>query len=202
VSDPSHTIRAIYGERTIRVYRAYNDEIAEAALDKGRLVSPPFKLDRMTWVEPSFLWMMYRAGWGYKDAGQRRILAIDICPSGFEWALAHSCPSRPDGALSRTEYDQLKAASPVRIQWDPDRDLALQPLNRRAIQIGLRGEAVSRYLNEWIEAITEVTALAHSIEALARSGRAAEAERLLPVEMPYPLPLAMAARIGATPPAQ
>ncbi|WP_458785448.1 DUF4291 family protein [Vallitalea sediminicola] len=25
-----------------------------------------FKLNRMTWVKPSFLWMMYRSGWAKK----------------------------------------------------------------------------------------------------------------------------------------
>jgi hypothetical protein len=197
----SKEIRAVYDVRTIRVYQAYGDAIADAALSRGTFVSPPFKMERMTWVKPSFLWMMYRSGWGNKDAGQRRILAIDISRSGFEWALDNSCPSHPDTAMSRTEYDRLKAASPVRIQWDPDRDLALDPMDRRAIQVGLRGAAVSHYLSEWIEAITEVTALAHSIEALVRSGRTDEAERLLPVERPYPLPPTTAARIGATPPA-
>jgi hypothetical protein len=71
-------IRAVYDEHTIRVYQAYSDEIADAALAGGTFVSPPFKIGRMTWIKPSFLWMMYRAGWGYKDAGQRRILAIRI----------------------------------------------------------------------------------------------------------------------------
>ena len=39
----------------------------------------------MTWIKPSFLWMMYRAGWGYKDDNQRRILAIDLDRADFEW---------------------------------------------------------------------------------------------------------------------
>ena len=67
---PEKQIRAVYGEKTIRVYQAYNHEIADTALDAGRFVSPPFKLTRMTWIKPSFLWMMYRSGWGMKDAGQ------------------------------------------------------------------------------------------------------------------------------------
>ena len=68
-------IRAVYGEHTIRVYQAYSDPIADAALAHGTFVSPPFKMERMTWIKPSFLWMMYRAGWGLKDEGQKRILA-------------------------------------------------------------------------------------------------------------------------------
>ena len=90
---PHNQIRALYDAYTIRVYQAYSDAIADSALAHGRFVSPPFKMERMTWIKPSFLWMMYRAGWGLKDEGQKRILAIDITREGFEWALAHSCPS-------------------------------------------------------------------------------------------------------------
>ena len=53
-----NTIRAVYGEHTIRVYQAYSDPIADAALAHGTFVSPPFKMERMTWIKPSFLWMM------------------------------------------------------------------------------------------------------------------------------------------------
>ena len=52
---PLRQIRAGFDERTIRVYQAYSDEIAEAALKHGRFVSPPFSLTRMTWIKPSFL---------------------------------------------------------------------------------------------------------------------------------------------------
>src|SRR4051812_17137799 len=36
--------------------------MAEPALSAGTFV-PPFKAGRMTWIKPSFLWMMYRSGW-------------------------------------------------------------------------------------------------------------------------------------------
>ncbi|MCL1852794.1 MAG: DUF4291 family protein [Peptococcaceae bacterium] len=86
--DETHSkIRAVFDDTTIRVYQAYSDAIANAALENGVFVSPPYKIDRMTWIKPSFLWMMYRSGWGHKDAGQKRILAIDITRDGFEWAL-------------------------------------------------------------------------------------------------------------------
>jgi hypothetical protein len=65
-SPPYRQIRAVYDEHTIRVYQADSDEIADAALGKGTFVSPPFKMERMTWIKPSFLWMMYRSGWGAK----------------------------------------------------------------------------------------------------------------------------------------
>lgn len=37
----------------------------------------------------------------------------------------------------------------MRIQWDPERSLSLQPLPHRAIQIGLAGPAATRYVDDW-----------------------------------------------------
>lgn len=182
---PQRQIRALYNEHTIRVYQAFSNPIADAALTHGTFVSPPFKMDRMTWIKPSFLWMMYRAGWGEKDEGQRRILAIDISREGFEWALAHSCPSHPAPSMSQEAWTTLKAASPVRIQWDPERDLHLQPLPYRTIQIGISGMAVSLYVTQWIQAITDVTDLAHAIHDLIKQDKVDEGRGRLPVERPY-----------------
>lgn len=182
---PHRQIRAVYDATTIRVYQAYSDSIADSALANGTFVSPPFKMERMTWIKPSFLWMMYRAGWGLKDAGQKRILAIDITREGFEWALAHGCLSHADKSMSKEEWEAKKNASPVRIQWDPERDLFLHPLERRAIQIGLSKEAVHLYVNQWIRRITEVTSLAHQIRALVQEGRLDEAKAKLPDERPW-----------------
>jgi hypothetical protein len=181
---PQYQIRATYDEHTIRVYQAYSDEIADAALTHGTFVSPPFKIDRMTWIKPSFLWMMYRAGWGHKDAGQRRILAIDISREGFQWALDHSCPSHPQPSMSKEDWDKLKAASAVRIQWDPERDLHLRPLPWRAIQIGVSREAVPLYVNQWIQTISDITDEAHSIHDLVKNNRLDQALARLPVERP------------------
>jgi hypothetical protein len=182
---PDHEIRALYDDSTIRVYQAYSDAIADSALAKGTFVSPPFKMDRMTWIKPSFLWMMYRAGWGNKDEGQKRILAIDITRDGFEWALAHACLSHAEEGMSQAQWQQRKDASPVRIQWDPERDLQLNPQHHRAIQIGLGKEAVQLYVNEWICGITDVTPLAKEIHAHVEHQRYDQARALLPQELPY-----------------
>jgi hypothetical protein len=184
-SVPFRQIRAAYDDTTIRVYQAYSDAIADSALRHGRFVSPPFKMERMTWIKPSFLWMMYRAGWGLKDASQSRILAIDITREGFEWALSHSCPSHAPPGISEVEYKVLKEANPVRIQWDPERDLHHNPLPHRAIQIGLSKEAVSLYVNEWTHKITDVTSLAHVIFALVNEEDMVRAMALLPEEREY-----------------
>ncbi|GAA3842009.1 hypothetical protein GCM10022206_95040 [Streptomyces chiangmaiensis] len=88
----------------------------------------------LTWIKPSFLWMMYRCGWGAK-AGQETVLAVEINRDGFEWALRHACLSsyvpgvHPDRA---TWHRQLKRA-PARVQWDTERDLHLQPLPYRSL---------------------------------------------------------------------
>jgi hypothetical protein len=185
---PEREIRAVYSPTTIRVYQAHSDAIADSALAAQTFVSPPFSMNRMTWIKPSFLWMMYRAGWGRKDEGQARILAIDISHEGFAWALANSCSSHPEPGMSAEDYAALKERCPVRVQWDPERDLHHNPLPHRAIQIGLTGEAVQRYVREWIKAIEDVTPLAHAIEARVVESDLDGAKTMLPEERPYQTP--------------
>lgn len=180
-------IRSFFNDQTIRVYQAYSDAIADAALKHGTFISPPFKIDRMTWIKPSFLWMMYRAGWGYKDPQQKRILAIDISHEGFNWALMHSCESRAPALLNKKRWQELKQKFPVRIQWDPERDINLQPLPYRSIQIGLSKIAVNLYINQWIKKITDITPLAHSIHTCIQAGEIKQAKKMLPEERIYPI---------------
>lgn len=181
-----YQIRAVFDQDTIRVYQAYSEQIANSALKHGRFVAPAFKMGRMTWIKPSFLWMMYRAGWGFKDEGQARILAIDISRESFEWALANSCSSHADPALSKEEWLALKARTPVRVQWDPERDFHFQALPHRAIQIGLGPQAVPLYVEQWIQKISDVTPLAHAMHALVKAGELAQARQMMPIELPYP----------------
>ncbi|MEU9785488.1 DUF4291 domain-containing protein [Streptomyces phaeochromogenes] len=141
----------------------------------------------LTWIKPSFLWMMYRCGWGAK-VGQETVLAVEVTRDGFEWALRHACLSsyvrgvHPDRA---TWQRQVKRA-PARVQWDPERDLQLRPLAYRSLQLGLCGEAVRRYADEWTVGISDVTPLAHEVHALVSGGDLDAAARLLPQERPYP----------------
>ena len=127
-------------------------------------------------------------------------MAIDIKREGFEWALAHSCLSHfePGTYATKEEWQKIKEQSPVRIQWDPERDLHLQPLEHRAIQIGLSGEAVRLYVNEWIQGITEVTETATDIHSLVGQNILEKPHLLLPNEQPYPVSQNLADRIGIT----
>lgn len=120
-----------------------------------------------------------------KDPGQKRILAIDITREGFEWALKNSCSSHRDPSMSDAEWRRLKNQSPVRIQWDPERDIHLNPLPYRAIQIGLSGEAVERYVRDWIQHITDSTPLANQIRELLTKEDARAARQKLPKEREY-----------------
>jgi hypothetical protein len=178
-------VRAHHDDETLVVYQAYSPAIAEPALEAGTFVSP-FKRERMTWIKPSFNWMMYRCGWATKP-GQERVLAITITRAGFDWALEHASLSH--------EADQERR--PVRVQWDPERDVALRRLEYRSIQVGLGGEAVHRYVDEWITAIEDATPLAREIAGLVKAGDLAAASRLLPEERPLKVSAAAASAVGA-----
>ncbi|MFJ9521620.1 DUF4291 domain-containing protein [Kitasatospora sp. NPDC101801] len=187
MEEPKRRIRAQHTATTVTVYQAYRPEIGEPAARDGRF-PPVWQRGRMTWIKPSFLWMMYRCGWGLNE-GQETVLAVEISRAGFEWALRHACLSHYERSL-HTEHGawkrELKRA-PTRVQWDPERDLHLRPLPYRSLQLGLSGEAATRYADEWTVSITDVTPLAHQVHALVRSGDLDAAAELLPRERPYPV---------------
>lgn len=54
-------IMAQYDEDKIVVYQSYRKEIGEFAV-KNQYFGGAFSLERMTWIKPNFLWMMYRNG--------------------------------------------------------------------------------------------------------------------------------------------
>jgi hypothetical protein len=196
---PARQIRARYSAESITVYQAYAPEIAEPAVASGRFV-PPFKRDRMTWIKPSFLWMMYRCGWAAKP-GQERVLAVEITRAGFEWALARACLSHYDRDLhgNKATWSRQLKTSPVRVQWDPERSLHLTALPYRSLQVGLSGEAVDRYVNDWLVAITDITPTVHHVRDLLHGGDEQAAAAHLPVEHVYPLPAHIAAGLNASP---
>jgi hypothetical protein len=183
-------VRAAFDDDTVTVYQAYAPAIADEALRLGTF-GPAFSLGRMTWIKPSFGWMLYRSGYGRKP-GQERVLRISISHEGFRAALAGAVPSSFQRHLypERDAWAAALRASPVRYQWDPDRDLRLVAQPRRAIQLGIAGPFVRRYVGEWIRRVEDVTALAHAIEAGAQPP--------VPAERPYPLDPATLRTLGCT----
>lgn len=178
-----HEIRAFYDDTTIRVYQAYNEVIANEAVEKGTFGSN-FKMSRMTWIKPSFLWMMYRCGWGTKK-DQEHILAIDIKREAFDFIVQNSVVSMFKDAtgVNKQEWEQQVKNSEVRVQWDPERDISGNPLDYRSIQLGLKGEMVKKYVNEWIVKITDITDYVKDLREKKENGN--DIQNLLPIEKPY-----------------
>lgn len=178
-------ILAQFDEENIRVYQAYSNKIANEAVSLGTFGSH-FKIERMTWIKPSFLWMMYRSGWATKE-GQERILAIDIKRTGFNIILENVVLSAFKAEVYgqyedwKTRLDNLQ----VRCQWDPDRDIFGNPLDRRAIQLGLKGSMVKNYVTDWIVKISDITDTVIKIRESIKSKTFEKS--MLPIEYEYPL---------------
>ena len=180
---PYREIRADYDRESIVVYQAYGPAIAKPAVAAQRFVAP-FSLERMTWIKPSFLWMMERCGWGQK-AGQEQVLAVRITRAGWEEALGHA-------VLSTGEV----RGAPVVVQWDPERNLRGGKLEHRSIQVGISRHLIRRYATEWVSEIRDLSPLVAKMLKLRREGELAAAARLLPPERPYPVSDALAQRLG------
>lgn len=191
MTTPARQIRAEYDAETITVYQAYSPEIALPAVRAGRFV-PPFRMGRMTWIKPSFLWMMYRSGWAGKP-GQEHVLAVRLRREGFERALSMACLSSFDPAVhgEHAAWRREKERCPVRVQWDPERSPDLQPLPWRAIQIGLSGPAVQEYVQEWTLEIRDLTERVRRLHAMRPLDPAQ-----LPNERPYPVSGEIMRRLG------
>jgi hypothetical protein len=192
-----YEIRANFDRRSVVVYQAYPEAIARPALENKRFV-PPFSFHRMTWIKPSFLWMMHRSNWGLKS-GQEMILAVRITREGWEDALSHAVLTHPDLRVYRNaeEWRTLFEPAIVHVQWDPERTLRGKALAEKSIQVGLSRHIIERYVNDWIVEIHDMTPLARKIYRLLQDGQEAKAKSFLPSERVYPLDSAIARRIGS-----
>jgi hypothetical protein len=150
-------ILAQFDDESVVVYQAYRPEIAEFAIKHGYF-GGEFKLSRMSWIKPNFLWMMYRSGWASKE-GQEVVLAIRILRSAFDEILRQAVYSayKPDIYESRDAWKAALNASSVRLQWDPDHSPAGGKLDRRAIQLGMRNSVLKSYAQDWIVEIADIT---------------------------------------------
>ena len=184
---PEHEIRADFDAQSIVVYQAYSSQIALPALTAGRFV-PPFSLGRMTWIKPSFLWLMERSNWGQKS-GQECILAVRITRLGWEEALSKAVLTSPEPAVYhmfenwKEQFDRAL----VHVQWDPERSLRGASLPYGSIQVGLSRHIIEKYVDEWTISITDYTPLVRKIYSLLKAGQIEKAKRLLPPERVYPL---------------
>lgn len=145
-------------EDNIFVYQAFNDKIADFAIKNQKFGGQDYSFNRMTWIKPNFLWMMYRSGWAEKDSNQNRILAIEITIEGFEKLLSEGILTSYDKSFGDEQiWRERLNNSNVRIQWDPDHDFKGEKLKRRAVQIGIKNDALQKFNNEYIKSIQDIT---------------------------------------------
>ncbi|WP_035602416.1 DUF4291 domain-containing protein [Haloferula sp. BvORR071] len=184
----SHEIRATFDRDSITVYQAYGSAIADAAVKAQRFVEP-FSFGRMTWIKPSFLWLMHRSNWGGKS-GQERTLAVVIRRKGWESALSQGVLTsyEPGVFKSREDWDRRFQAATVHVQWDPERSLRGAAQSYFSIQVGLSRHVIREFAEEWILRIVDESPRVAKIHALLRAGKADEAKRHLPAERIYDLP--------------
>jgi hypothetical protein len=174
-------ILAQFDETSVVVYQAYRPSIGNFAAANQHFRGGGFSLDRMSWIKPNFLWMMYRCGWAQKD-GQEVVLAVRIKREGFDAILEAAVPSSYHRHRYEKREDWQKAVqrSDVRLQWDPDHGPGGEPVERRAIQLGLRGAFLASYSKEWIVDIEDVTPFVKEQRGKPRS------ELVTPREDVYP----------------
>lgn len=182
ITNRKHAFVAEWDDDGVYFYQAYNHKIADWAVANQRLGGPSFNPDRMTWMKPSFAWMLYRAGYASKS-DQERILKIK---------LSHTTLAQ---ILAGCSFGHGGGGTDGRIQWDPARSLFEsedgQPKkseDERAIQIGMKGPISRQFVAGALE-IADVTPLAklvgtaHGAEDVASAMDALQAQ--LPSERPY-----------------
>ena len=182
-----HVFRAEWDAEGVYFYQAFSDEIAEWAIREQRFGGPKFNASRMTWIKPSFAWVLYRSGYGRKH-NQQRVLKIKLAHPRVA-ALLTACACKHGGGGSKG-----------RVQWDPARDLMTSEANgreprrmlrERAIQIGLSRDLSEAYV-AGVLSIEDVTPLARQVGVAhgnkdERQVKAAMTALLpqLPAERPY-----------------
>lgn len=96
--------------------------------------------------------------------------------------LMHACH------ISMQQYTVIMIAGRKSFQFhlyaysDPEKDILLNPLPYRSIQIGISGIAVEQYLNEWIVQIDDITPLCMEVHNFVLNSKIEEVKVKLPEE--------------------
>lgn len=131
----------------------------------------------------------HQAGTGSR--GENRPSAWGGCPK-----IGADLHDRGRVYHSTEDWRAKFANARVHIQWDPERTLLGQPLDRRSIQVALSRHVIDHYIDDWIMNIQDLTPLVRKIHRLINDGNAAKANGLLPPERVYPIGPELATRIG------
>lgn len=188
-------ILAQYDDATIIVYQAYSSDIGHFAVTRQQF-GGAFNYARMSWIKTTFLWLMYRSRWGVKE-NQQVILALRLRREFFDALLAQAAPTSWERGLFATQEAWASAVSQsaVRVQWDPDYDPWGNPLQRRTLQIGLKGAALETFGQRELLEVLDISAFVaeQRVHLTAADGAAL----LTPRErVYYPADAAIATRLG------
>jgi hypothetical protein len=147
----------------------------------------------MTWIKPSFLWLMHRSNWAQKS-GQEYILAVRIKRDAWEKALSLGVLTGYEAGIhaSYQQWEQQFAAAKVHIQWDPERSIRGADLGINSIQVGISRFLIEEYVQDWMIALSDYTPLVHKIHGFLKAGELDKAKKLLPRERPYPVTMSVA----------
>ena len=191
-------VRADFDDEGVWVYQAFRPETVAVAVAKGTF-GKGFGLDRMTWIKPSFGWMLHRSGYATAKR-QEAIARIKVRRAAFDEILATGVLTsfEADAHGTTDAWDRALRATEVHVQWDPDRALDGRPLERRAIQLGLRGGLVKRYVDDFIVTVEDATPLARAVHRAIIDRAAMPA---VPPERVYPADAAVRRRLGMAAPA-
>jgi hypothetical protein len=145
-------------ENLIVVYQAYKNSVADFAVSNQYLGGSDYSYNRMSWIKPNFLWMMYRCGWAGKE-NQERVLAFWLDKIDFENILKEAVLSsfNPKYYDSHDQWKNELNSKEVRLQWDPDHDPFGNKVERRAIQLGLKGNILEKFGRQQIKHIDDIT---------------------------------------------
>ena len=168
----TYEIRANYDNKTIVMYQAYNDAIADAAMEAQRFVAP-FSMRRMTWIKPSFRWLMHRSNWG-KKSGQTRTLAVHIYRDVWEEALSQGVLTHPEPSIhgSREAWHEAFEGG---------------ALDHYSIQVGLTRHLIEEFASNWIARIEDLSPQVAKMEKMRQGKHKKHLSRHLPSERVYPL---------------
>lgn len=169
---PPYQIRADYDKDSIVVYQAYREAIGKPAIENNAF-KPPFSFNRMTWIKPSFLWMMERS---------KAVLTHpekSIYPNAEAWSK------------------QFEKAA-VHVQWDPERSIYGKKQAYYSIQVGISRHLIQAYAESWVIKIEDMRPLVRKIHNLCKAGQYENAKKLLPSERVYPVSDEIAHRIGVS----
>lgn len=156
----------------IIVYQAYKPSIAAFAVQHQLLGGSDFSYNRMSWIKPNFLWMMFRCGWASKE-NQECVLAIWIDKVSFEEILTQAVFSsfNEKHYTSHDDWKNELTIKNVRLQWDPEHDPYGNKIERKAIQLGMKGDVLEKFGKQQIKKIEDITGFVKEQKQIIDNGQ-------------------------------